>query len=370
MSWHYLPELVGACLGDSSPASAASAPWKRSRTAEKSSCGASGTACYPCSLSGTISSPSAENPGVGSWMSSLLASRASPSARPVSDEVPPTSATSGQTPCAAFARFDPATSSWRTYPDLFPVAISARSSETWPQAGMTQRGVAFRLSRSELLTSAKGGGAWLPTPTVGHGKQAGGNVKKWNGANSLHEMARTSLWPSPTVNDSKGKGYTYDQGDKTRPRLALTGMARLWPTPNVPNGGRKPKGGMSPTGMTPDGKKRQVGLENAVRMWPTPRSTDGEHGGRVTPRKARNGGNLIEAVSKAEWPTPSARDWKSGKASEATMEKNARPLSEMVGGSLNPVWVEWLQGVPLGWTDLRPLEICKFRSWLRAHGGE
>ena len=30
------------------------------------------------------------------------------------------------------------------------------------------------------------------------------------------------------------------------------------------------------------------------------------------------------------WPTPSARDWKSGKASKATMERNARPLNEVV----------------------------------------
>ena len=57
-----------------------------------------------------------------------------------------------------------------------------------------------------------------------------------------------------------------------------------WPTPNVPNGGRKPKGGsMSVTGMTPDGKKRQVGLENRVEMeaanWPTPRSEDSEQTG-------------------------------------------------------------------------------------------
>jgi hypothetical protein len=26
-----------------------------------------------------------------------------------------------------------------------------------------------------------------------------------------------------------------------------------------------------------------------------------------------------------------------------------------IGGSLNPTWVEWLMGFPLGWTDLRAL---------------
>jgi len=29
------------------------------------------------------------------------------------------------------------------------------------------------------------------------------------------------------------------------------------------------------------------------------------------------------------------------------------------GGQLNPEWVEWLMGWPIGWTDLRPLEMDK-----------
>ncbi len=40
-------------------------------------------------------------------------------------------------------------------------------------------------------------------------------------------------------------------------------------------------------------------------------------------------------------------------ASPATMEKNSRPLSEQIGGSLNPTWVEWLMGFPLEWTALK-----------------
>jgi hypothetical protein len=61
-------------------------------------------------------------------------------------------------------------------------------------------------------------------------------------------------------------------------------------------------------------------------------------------------------------PTPTARDWRSGKASEATMERNARPLSEHVGGSLNPEWVEWLMGFPVGWTALEPSEMPSSRK--------
>lgn len=39
------------------------------------------------------------------------------------------------------------------------------------------------------------------------------------------------------------------------------------------------------------------------------------------------------------------------------------------GGQLNPDWVEWLMGWPIGWTDLNPLETDRFLSWRRSHLG-
>src|SRR5579875_894668 len=53
------------------------------------------------------------------------------------------------------------------------------------------------------------------------------------------------------------------------------------------------------------------------------------------------------------WPTPRARDWRSGKSSARTRARNSRPLNEIAapGGPLNPLWVEWLMGFPPGWTD-------------------
>ena len=97
--------------------------------------------------------------------------------------------------------------------------------------------------------------------------------------------------------------------------------------------------------------------------------TLGTKGGRVTPRKSREGGTLIEAVSARQtWATATARDWRSGKASQATHDKNSRPLSERVGGLLNPNWVEWLMGWPIGWTELKPLAMDRFREWQQQHG--
>ncbi len=66
--------------------------------------------------------------------------------------------------------------------------------------------------------------------------------------------------------------------------------------------------------MTPDGKKRQVDLQAAVR-WPTPTSRD----------------RGADAPNRAGGPSLSAN---------------------LVGGQLNPTWVEWLMGFPLAWTDL------------------
>jgi hypothetical protein len=38
-------------------------------------------------------------------------------------------------------------------------------------------------------------------------------------------------------------------------------------------------------------------------------------------------------------------------------------------GHLNPEWLEWFMGWPMGWTELEPLATDKFQSWQQAHGG-
>lgn len=35
-------------------------------------------------------------------------------------------------------------------------------------------------------------------------------------------------------------------------------------------------------------------------------------------------------------------------------------MASTTGGKLNPMWVEWLMGWPIGWTDLKPLETVKY----------
>ena len=41
---------------------------------------------------------------------------------------------------------------------------------------------------------------------------------------------------------------------------------------------------------------------------------------------------------------------------------------ELARGALNPTWVEWLMGWPLGWTDLDALAMDKYLNVPPLHG--
>ena len=90
----------------------------------------------------------------------------------------------------------------------------------------------------------------------------------------------------------------------------------------------------------------------------------------LAPRMNGSGGG-----SERGWPTPNASDCRNrGNPTNPCVQRRMEigkqvGLSMMVGGpetpqmSLNPVWVEWLMGWPIGWTDLRPLGTDKFHKW-------
>jgi hypothetical protein len=107
--------------------------------------------------------------------------------------------------------------------------------------------------------------------------------------------------------------------------------------------------------------------ENESGFWPTPQAHDCHPGNpaRVGRFGTKHGGrNLNDEV--AMWPTPTKRDWKSGTGDQGR-PGHALPLSSAIGGQLNPPWVEWLMGWPIGWTDLKPLETDRFHKWPNSH---
>jgi hypothetical protein len=117
----------------------------------------------------------------------------------------------------------------------------------------------------------------------------------------------------------------------------------------------------------------------ASGSWPTPEAADGS-GGRVSsemggtrPSGAKRAITLGTAVAHAgQWPTPQARDGQGRSTpgvelARSRFDEGKRCLEDAVslrgnpGGMLNPTWVEWLLGFPLGWTDSERSETASSR---------
>jgi len=102
---------------------------------------------------------------------------------------------------------------------------------------------------------------------------------------------------------------------------------------------------------------------NNPKTWPTPIASD-SRGSSGRPKDGKQV-QLVDAVRML--PTPTWRDFKSGTGAQPR-EGHSPPLSNVVGGTLNPNWTEWLMGWPVGWTDLKPLGTDKCPSVQQQHG--
>ncbi len=86
---------------------------------------------------------------------------------------------------------------------------------------------------------------------------------------------------------------------------------------------------------------------------------------------------LTSGTESGSWPTPSARDWKDspgmskeGVNPDGSVRRRDDQLARKVyaaentqtGGMLNPDWVEWLMGWPIGWTALNASGMDKSLS--------
>ena len=95
-------------------------------------------------------------------------------------------------------------------------------------------------------------------------------------------------------------------------------------------------------------------------FWRTPQAADAKSA------KVQKG-HQINLTHQVNWPTPRTAGMCGGTGSWELLNKNttkeeARQMGAGNGGKLNPMWVEWLMGWPLGWTDLKPLEMDKSPS--------
>ena len=110
--------------------------------------------------------------------------------------------------------------------------------------------------------------------------------------------------------------------------------------------------------------------------WPTPTAVTRERTAeQLSKRQKHYGGSkramyLQDAVildQMRQWPTPTVRDSRTFKgARRLPGSQGSEPLVRQVGGTLNPEWVEWLMGFPIGWTELNVWETPSFPRWLNS----
>ena len=99
-----------------------------------------------------------------------------------------------------------------------------------------------------------------------------------------------------------------------------------------------------------------------AEIWPTP-SVCGNYNRKGASKNSGNG--LATAV--LLWPTPTRREYFPPRFPETMKKTKRNPMTNSLGdavqhmegkdykqtGQLNPDWVEWLMGYPIGWTDLK-----------------
>jgi hypothetical protein len=218
---------------------------------------------------------------------------------------------------------------------------------------------AFRARTSALPEKAQAS----PASVAGCGDTWRGSLARFDPVASLWRTVQHSL-----LEDSKSFSVTW-------PRSGMTANGQCWELPTLARRTSATDSGLWPTPVASDIGSRnkpysQCGtpLSLAVK-WPTP-TVCGNYNRKGA--SATSGDGLATAVNR--WPTPTARIHKGG--GNSMTRKDGKSRSDMLdwaveyqtGMRLNPMWVEWLMAWPLGWTDLKPLEMDKSHSALQQHG--
>jgi hypothetical protein len=144
----------------------------------------------------------------------------------------------------------------------------------------------------------------------------------------------------------------------------------------------------SPEGTTPvDGKRKNPRLMDTVQAWHSPCVADSDgkprYDKRAAPGHVRNKPvPNITAQANDLWKTPTANEDAAGRPGARMQQQIKQQSEEWAHGllvlketglefqrdsgplRLNPEFVEWLMGWPVGWTDFEPVatEWCRWRQ--------
>jgi hypothetical protein len=196
MSWHFSQALEAEYLRARSSDGGPFVQWKLIPTAPDDSCSDKMKGTFHRSPFGTMFVPSTDTNGAALLMWFLGASPAPTSAR---QERKPGSmvmqADSGWKWPGSFAKYDPATRSWRTRQCSLIEGLS-EFSETWPRWGLMLAGECLDLTTWAPITAAKGVGSW-PTPCHGSSRWGGTFQEVGGSQNKLRNTPTGRLYVNP-----------------------------------------------------------------------------------------------------------------------------------------------------------------------------
>lgn len=342
------PASEGSTSGCGSPCPPPELSATSSATPQPCACSAlaCGTGGSTARQSGTTSQHSTPPPGVEPWISLWRDSHVSRSASPENAERTPTSGGCGTTLPGSMPIVVRNGSRWKTSGDLFPSA-STEFSGRWPTSGALRNGCVYERPRSVPPIGVTGG----------------------------------SAWPTASATDHKGASKPGQR------RRQLDSVAEHWPTARATDG---TKGGPNQRGSSGD-----LMLPSAASKWATPSAHDcrGERSAEaLAAARARAGGGMSNLHEQAPmWATPTAGDAKGSRTLETNAAHPGLSLTDMTqrgrldlrpatSGSessepgqtsrprlrLNPLFVEWLMGWPIGWTSVARLgSDCPVTAWSR-----
>ena len=350
MSWLFSQALVEEYLGDTSLDGEPSAPLSGNNTQQAYCAPDKMTKFSRLSRFGMTYKPLTETRGEELLTLYLEDFHAKTLAQPEkAQELKETNLQCGNTWQGSLARLDPNTSLWRTAQCSLLEDLEL-SLQTFPRWGSMQNGALYQLPILVQTISVKEFGL---------------------------EPKEITTWLSPTCMDAlpprtpKALKKQHDnnrQGRAThstlREQVVYPPPNQMWPTPISSSGG--------PMKLKSErGKFAGNPLATAVWMerqkWPTPQSRD--HKGSSG---RSNTGQELDLPTKVKmFPTPTANEDACGKPTgkmQKMLGNHPDVRQDPNGGTLNPNWVEWLMGWPLGFTDLKPLVMDKSLYVQQLHG--
>ena len=374
--WLFIPSLYSRVCADST--SALSLPWdqySRSVTLSgkspqpKSLQRACATGRWHLLQFGAISQPSMEA-AFEVWLTSLAADSPVRICQSLEGKKESTQSTAdcGSSTCESSGKCSPASCSLRMFrrssdtvttpmvaewnpethqmesPQMGLFATSMPWRGRYPKSGMTANGSVFERPTWERPTAESACSSW-PTPDTGesltgHGARGGNGTNGHQSGVDLKSTAQTwktphgmggidatgkrggpgggefakqaNQWETPRAEMAEHPGRTTDSGAQAH----MECQANLWQTPATDS--FRSRGGERKDEMGLDQQARLMLRLDAQSVAPVLFGRD-----CCEPERSAK-----DAVSR--FPTPSARDWRDGRASQETTESNARPLNEFV----------------------------------------